>query len=244
MDAALLPARIEDAVRACERTAVPQFLGFLTEAEVSTAIGVLDNIGAKYQLWGGYADAERKYLAVLPDWCDMPDYPITPITFSYRNQDKLTHRDFLGALMSLGLVREKIGDILVTDGRAVVFVNREISKFILNDISKIGRVGVSVAIGFTEPLPIAKTAVEFSETVASLRLDCVIAAIYGLSRGAAAAAIGDGLVYVDSVICTKATRSVCAGEKLNLRGKGRVYIISSDERSRKGRIIIKCNKYI
>ena len=243
MDNALLPARINDVVSACERTSVPQFLGFLTEAEASAAICILSPMDVKYQLWGGYADAERKYLGFLPDWCENADYPITPITFTFRNQDKLSHRDFLGALMSLGLVREKIGDILVTEGRAVVFVNRDIAKFVL-ELGKIGRVGVSVREGFDEPLPQAQTAVEFSETVASLRLDCVIAAIYGLSRGTAAEAINDGLVYIDSVICTKATRNVCAGNKINLRGKGRVQIISADERSRKGRIILKCNKYI
>lgn len=243
MDNSLLPARLSDIVNACERSCVPQFLGFLTEAEASSAICVLNSKGTKYLLWGGYADAERKYVGVLPDWCEGPDYPITAITFTFRNQDKLSHRDFLGALMSLGLVREKIGDILVGEGRAVVFVNRDISKFVL-EISKIGRVGVCAREGFEEPLPQAQTAVEFTETVASLRLDCVIAAIYGLSRGTAAEVINDGLVYIDSVICTKATRSVCAGNKLNLRGKGRVCVLSTDERSRKGRIILKCNKYI
>ena len=244
MDDTLLPARIEDAVRACERNCTPQFLGFLTETQVSAAIKALRAYNVRYELWGGHEDAERQYLGILPDWCEEIVFPITPLTFTYRTVDTLSHRDFLGSLMALGLVREKIGDILVESGRAVVFANRDIAKFITEGISKVGRVGVTVSVGADEPLPQAAKLMEASETVASLRLDCVVAAIYGLSRSAAAEAISEGAVFVDSVVCEKATRTVDEGNKINFRGRGRVQILDADGRSRKGRIILKYNKYI
>lgn len=244
MDDALLPARIGDAVTACERTGAPQFLGFLSEAQISAAINALKAYNVKYEFWGGHENAERQYLCILPDWCEEAEPPVTPLTFTYRAADTLSHRDFLGSLMGLGLVREKIGDILVGSGRAVVFANRDIAKFIVEGINKVGRVGVCVSFGADAPLPQAGRLVEFSETVASLRLDCVVAAIFGLSRGAAAEAIAEGVVFVDSLVCQKPTKIVAVGNKISLRGKGRAQITDADGRSRKGRIILKCNKYI
>lgn len=244
MDDALLSARIGDAVLACERTGAPQFLGFLTETQVSAAINALKAYSVRYEFSGGHENAERQYLAVLPDWCEETEFPITPLTFTYRTVDSLSHRDFLGSLMGLGLVREKIGDILVDSGRAVVFANRDIAKFIVEGISKVGRVGVTVSVGASEPFPQAGKLVEFSETVASLRLDCVVAAIYGLSRGVAAEAIAEGVVFVDSLVCQKPTKTVAAGNKINFRGRGRVQVVDTEGLSRKGRKILKCNKYI
>lgn len=244
MDEALLPARIGDAVTACERTGAPQFLGFLTEGQISAAINALKAYNVRYDFSGGHENAERQYLCILPDWCEKAEPPITALTFSYRAADTLSHRDFLGSLMGLGLVREKIGDILVENARAVVFANRDIAKFIIEGISKVGRVGVTVSEGASQPLPQAGKLVELAETVASLRLDCAVAAIYGLSRTAAAEAIADGLVFVDSVACQKPTKVLAAGNKISLRGRGRAQIIQTDGRSRKGRIILKYNKYI
>ena len=129
MDIALLPARIDDLRQQCEKTNTPKFIGFLTAEEVALATKTLKH-DKNYCLFGGYDTAERVMIGFLPEWCDNPVFPITPITFTYRKCDKLSHRDFLGAIMSLGVARETIGDILVEEGRAVIFVSNDVFRFV------------------------------------------------------------------------------------------------------------------
>lgn len=243
MDSELLPARISDLQYLCEKSSVPKFLGFLTPDELALATKCLNN-GSKYAFSGGYSSAERTVLAFLPDWCEEPVYPITALTFTYRKVDVLSHRDFLGSLMALGIARETVGDILVEPGRTVVFVLNEVSDFIISQLVKIGRVGVTISKGFDLPLPSLGKKQEFSLTVASLRLDCVVSALCGFSRKEASEKICDGLVTVNSVCCQKTTFSVSEGSNITVRQKGKFEIVSCDGYSKKGRIILKYNKYI
>lgn len=243
MDSELLPARVSDLVSLCEKTSTPKFLGFLTPDEAAVAVSQLKNIN-NYFLFGGYDGAERTVLGILPEWCDTPVYPIKSFTFTYRPCDQLTHRDFLGALMALGLSRETVGDILVEEGRAVVFVLDSISKFVASQIEKVGRVGVNVTEGFTSPLPSFGKKQSFTVTVASTRIDCVVAALCGFSRKDSAAVIADGYVSVNSLGCNKPTVTVSAGDTVTVRRKGRFEIESCDQFSKKGRIILRYNKYI
>lgn len=242
MEINLLPARIGDLKQLCEKTKSPKFIGFLTADEVAVAVKQLKY--DRYDIFGGYYGAERVVLGVLPDWCETPHFPITAITFTYRTCDTLTHRDFLGALMSLGITRETVGDILIEPGRAVAFVLNDISKFIFTEISKIGNVGVTLAEGFAEPLPQLGKKQSFVVTVASMRLDCVVASLCGISRKEASEKISDGCVSVNSICTEKATQNVVAGSKITVRKKGKFEITACDEHSKKGRIILKYDKYI
>ncbi len=94
--------------------------------------------------WGGYPDAERVFFGAFPDFME-PDakaFPIAALTAAFRRQDRLTHRDFLGALLHAGLERSSLGDILTEEGRAVIFCRREVSGFLCTQVEKIGGVGV------------------------------------------------------------------------------------------------------
>ena len=243
MDIKLLPARIKDLKQICYKTSTPRFTPFLTAEEVAVAIRQFAP-GEKYALFGGYDSSERVMLGVLPDWCDETAFPIVAISFTYRACDKLAHRDFLGALMALGITRESVGDILVGEGRTVAFITTDVSKFVLSQISKIGNVGVDLAEGFSLPLPQLGQKLECSDTVASVRLDCVVAAICNVSRAQACDKITDGLVSVNSVCVTKSTLNIKPQDKIAVRQKGKFEIISCDEFSKKGRVILKYNKYI
>lgn len=243
MDSKLLPARVDDLKHLCEKTSTPRFLGFLTPDEAAVAQKHL-KFGDRYGFYGGYDGAERTVLGFLPEWCQDPTYPVKAFTFTYRPCDTLTHRDFLGSLMALGLSRETIGDILVEEGRAVVFALDTIADFISSQIEKVGRVGVTVREGFDYPLPSLGEKKLFTATVASTRIDCVVAALCGFSRKEAVQRIADGFVSVNSVCCTKSTASVTAGSTVTIRQKGRFEIESCDEHSKKGRIILRYNKYV
>lgn len=243
MDIKLLPARIDDLKFLCEKTNSPKFIGFLTSEEAAISIRRF-KVGEKYALSGGYDGAERVMMGILPDWCDIPCFPIKAITFTYRECDTLSHRDFLGALMSLGIARETVGDILVESGRTVAFVLDDVARFILTQINKIGNVGVTLTEGFAQPLPNVNNKQGFSVTVASTRLDCVVAALCGISRGKANEKISDGYVSVNSVCATKPTLTIKAEDKITVRKSGKFEIRACDEFSKKGRVILKYDKYL
>lgn len=243
MDSELLPARINDLINICQKTSAPKFLGFLTTVQAAEAQKMLDG-KVRHCFYGGYQSAERTMLCILPDWCEDPPYPITALTFTYRICDKLGHRDFLGALMALGITREKVGDILVEEGRTVAFIHSDLAKFVCSQIDKVGSVGVSVTEGYALPLPMCSKKQEFATTVASTRIDCVVSAICNISRNEASGCICDGLVAVNSVCCQKSTRTVNEGDIVTVRQKGRFEIVSCDGYSKKGRVILKYNKYM
>ena len=244
MDSKHFDARVSDMFTLAQRTCMPRFLGFLTESEQSQAIKILSSDNAKFKIWGGYEQAQRVMLACLPDWCDEPEYPISALTFRFRNCDSLTHRDFLGSLMALGITRESVGDILVEQGRAVLFISSDIADFVKSQLEKVGRVGVDIENGFSEPLPQQGVLTAFSDTVASMRLDCVVSALINSSRKSALELIEGGMVSICSVVCEKSARIVKSGENVTVRGKGKFFIDSADEFSKKGRIILKYSKYV
>ncbi|MBQ8740056.1 MAG: hypothetical protein IJY79_00720 [Clostridia bacterium] len=243
MDIKLLPARIDDLKRLCAKSNSPKFIGFLTADELAVGLKQF-KFGDKHSHFGGYDGAERVMLGILPEWCDKPDFPIKAITFTYRACDRLTHRDFLGALMALGINRETIGDILVGEGRAVAFVSDDISKFVFSGINKIGNVGVTLTEGFCEPLPQGSKKQSLVVTVASTRLDCVVAALCGISRKEATEKIADGYVSINSSAVIKTTANIKADDKIAVRKKGKFEITACDEHSKKGRIILKYDKYL
>lgn len=244
MDNELLAARIRDTAEICERTSKPKFLGFLTPDEKAAAQHILKSTDCKAEYFGGYDEAQRVILGCFPYSAGKYAFPVTAITFLFRKNDTLAHRDFLGALMALGIGRETVGDILTEPGRAVVFVSDEIKRFVLTQISKIGNVGVTVKEGYELPLPEGDKLAEFSATAASDRLDCVIAALCGVSRTKATEKIESGIVTVNSVPILKQTKTVCGGDVISVRGSGRFTVDSLEDRTKKNRIIIKYKRYV
>lgn len=244
MENELLKVRITETASLCNKTQKIKFLGFLSREEAVFAKQILKNINVEFSLYGGYENAERVILACFPDWAEDVSFPISAFTFTYRKNDVLNHRDFLGTLMGLGIKRETVGDILVEEGRAVVFVNNTVADYILSQISKVGRTGVTVTQGYNSPLPQSDELVECTDTIASERMDCIVAALAGLSRNSALQTITEGKVSVNSVICEKATKSVLDGDIISIRGKGRFEIVSLSDKTRKNRIILKYKKYV
>lgn len=244
MESEIFEARIHDTADICERTSRPKFLGFLSREEAVLAGKIIEKRNVRHRFFGGYEDAERLVLGCFPEWDEEQNFPIVAVTFAFRKEDKLSHRDFLGSLMGLGLTRESVGDILVEEGRAVAFLLEDISEFVFSQIEKVGRTGVAVTKGFVLPLPQKSEVSESNCTVASERLDCVVAALCNLSRNTAAEKIAEGLVSVNSVITEKTTKTVTSGDAVTVRGKGKFIIDSIDGKTRKNRIVLKYKKYV
>ena len=243
MESEILIARICDTFDISQRTNKPKFFGFLSQDEAALAKKTLEKRNASFALWGGFDGAQRVMLCCLPDWCTAADFPILAVTFNYRTADTLRHRDFLGALMSLGITRESVGDILLQDGRAVVFLKSEILPFVLSNVSKIGRVGVTAKEGFCEPLPESDRLISASLTVSSPRLDCVVSALAGVSRSKADELISFGFVSVNSVVTEKSTKQITDGDVISIRTKGKFIIESTSAKTKKDRTILEFKKY-
>ena len=244
MDRELLLARAEDIADRAYKAATPSFLGFLNEEEVAIVSAHLKKQNIKHIFFGGFEEAVRRYLCCLPDWCEECEFPITAVSFAFRDCYPLSHRDFLGALMSLGITRECVGDILIEKGRAVAFLSRDIAPFAISQIEKVGNVGVDLKEGFSLPLPGFSEKAEFCETVASLRLDNIVAALCSVSRSEAARLIEEKRVSISGILQEKVSKTVSSGDKISIKGKGLFEILDSSSLSKKGRIILKYQKYV
>lgn len=239
----LIEARIEDCVSLCRKTEAPKYLGFLSAAETEFARNLKILSGVNHGFSGGFDLAERRILGVFPEWMSEPRFPVSAITFTYPVVYKLTHRDFLGAIMSLKISRESVGDILVGEGKAVVFVTDYVAPHILSEINKVGSVGVKGERGLPDVLPELSEKIFLNGTVASSRLDCVVAALANTSRAHAAELIENGFVTINSGLCQKVTRAVNVGETVTVRGKGRFTVEDLSCRTKKGRTVLKYSKF-
>lgn len=240
-------ARIAEMINIAKNRNAVRFSDFLNEREAILATNCLNRESFhNFIFYGGYENATRRMLGIFPDYesgCQTM-FPIQPITFTYKKDYKLSHRDFLGALMSLQLKREVIGDILIGEGEAVAFVTEAISPILINEVTKIGRVGVSTELGINLVLPVGDNYKEISGTVSSLRLDCIISLALRLSRARATSlikSIGVSLNYADCYDCSK---SLIEGDIISIKGYGKYKLSTVGGNSKKGRIHISINKYI
>jgi RNA-binding protein YlmH len=246
-DEKLFAAHIDDLVVRCEKKYIPQFTHFLDERQGMIAKQVLARSGwDDFLLWGGYDAAARCILGVFPPYSDVAadDYPIVGLTFSYRGEDSLSHRDFLGSLMALQIKRESLGDILVGKGETVVFCSPAIASLVQNELQKVGSVGVKIKEGLPEHLPVTNEFQTISGTVSSQRLDCVVSLATKLSREKSAQLIRSGLVMLDFAPCLQVDRLVKEGDRLSIRGHGKYIIDGSDGLSKKGRIRLNIKKFV
>ena len=239
-------SQLKDAAGLCSRTGRPVFKGFFNESEQAAAEPFLRRLGVSFTFWGGFPDAERRMLGVFPenDDTDTRLFPIDSVTATFRECEKVDHRAVLGTLMAQGIERSCVGDILIEGGRCVFFCRNTVTRALLDGVDRIGGAGVKLAAGHSEPLPAAHGFREIRTTVASARLDCVTAALAGVSRGQAEKLIVLGEVMIDACPCKNVSQSVAGGNKITVRGTGKFIIDDLDTVTRKGRLVLSARKYI
>lgn len=227
--------------------------------------------GSDYAFYGGYPSAERRLLFCFPDYlaqmlsaengeegqdivgtrvvsaCE-DEEAVTAFSVSGSGYKKLGHRDYLGALLSLGVERRVIGDIAVLDdAHAVVFCRPQIAGFLSDNLDRIGADKVHIAAVSGEErmaVPDTRQFTRITETVASLRLDGVVAALAGLSREKAKEAVTGGLTELDFRVTVSPDTEVTPGAYLSVRGVGRFIFEGTDGTSKKGRLRIHAKKFI
>lgn len=243
----LLEARVRDMFRQCERNYSPVYSAFLDERQCVEAQRFCRSNGEiLYKLWGGFEDAQRKILCVYPEFSEdyvIEECPVKCLTFTFRKEDKLTHRDFLGSFMALRLKREVIGDIIIAEGIAQVFTTEIAAKLITSSVSKIGRIGVKISDSQPFKLNIQQEFEDFGGTVASLRLDCVTSLAARISRENAAKLIRCEKIAVNHFPVTSVSHELNKGDVISVRGYGKFILGSINGITKKGRIHIILRKY-
>lgn len=240
-------AKICDMVEFCKSKHSARYSFFLNERQCAIAEDVLEALGFfNYLLFGGFESASRKVLGIFPEYCepDKDSFPITAVKFSYRKIDKLSHRDFLGAIMSKQIKRETVGDIIVDEGEAVAFIYNTVKDIFFNEISKIGSVGVKLSEISAENIEVKQNFLEISGTVSSLRADCVFSLAAKVSRNQAVLLIKSAGIDVNYKKIFSPSETLNCGDVFGIIGYGKFKLEEIGNETRKGRIHIKINKYI
>lgn len=200
-------------------------------------------------LFGGCDIAERKMIRFgsEEELGYVQEFPIVAITITPvadRFADDLSHRDFLGALMNLGIKREMLGDIFVRDKKACVFCKDSIAGYIIENLTRVRHTSVLAAV--TEDISdIASNETEDRVIqVSSQRIDAVIARVYNLSRQEAVNMFPAGLIFLNGRSCTENARQLKAGDVISVRGRGKFEYAEELNLSKKGKLNCRVQIYI
>ena len=191
-----------------------------------------------YEENGGVNKAERKTINIYPSYYTDIEIPknLRIIRISGNIED-LSHRDFLGAILNLGIKRAKIGDILVCKSHADVIVKNDVADFIFFNLERISNKKVSVSeIGFDLVADEEILYKEIEKTLSSLRLDVYISSSYNLSRQESLDIIKSGKVKVNWMPMDKPFKELVEGDVIAIRGYGRSNLYAVHGLSKKGKI--------
>lgn len=199
-------------------------------------------------LSGGNPYAERKIASFSPiDVYYEEDFPISTLQIAPINPqfaDKLTHRDFLGALLNLGITRNKIGDIFIKDNSAFVYCLNDISFYIADNLTGVRHTTVKCKLYENKAPDIAPEFKTVTGTIANIRLDSLISTAFGVSRSSMISYIESGKVFVNGKLITSNGYSVNEGDIVSVRGKGRFIYNGTSATTKKGRNIVSVSLYI
>lgn len=247
-DEKLLISKTEDLFRLCDKYASARFSDFLDGRELVT---IRDNVIIPFDynvmFFGGFSDAEKKIMGVFPQWAepDATGFPIVCLKVIGGFTRKLTHRDYLGTVMSLGIAPQKLGDIVVYDDFAYVLVHSDVAEYVSDNLHKIGNQGVKVElIDNPDVIKIERKYKTIGAVCAAPRLDAVVGAAANISRAQSAALITAGKVKLNHRETEKVAETVKEGDLLSIRGYGRFLVHSFNGETRKMRLHITLKQYI
>lgn len=272
-DIRLLLARLDDLVRVGGRgeAAVSSFLTPREAKYARAHLSALVSAGTAV-LWGGYPTAERVRVVILPDYTEGLVDPaalasdpmaaltdgglddlaaiirsaVCPVQVRGSGFRELSHRDYLGSVLGLGLERDAIGDILIPDSHsAILLTDTRVGDFLTTQMEKVATDTVRVSrLPEETALTGTRRLQPVHDTVASERLDCVVAALCNLSREKAQMAVKSGLVELDYEAVEACDTTVEAPAVISVRGYGKFAVHAFDGTTRKGRIRLSAGKYI
>lgn len=233
-----LQLRLHQMAERTDRLDRPVTGRFLTAEERSLAIHEARSCGVAVAFDGGWADAERAQVCFHPAW-EEPCFTHQWLEIRWNGKfSRVDHRDLLGSLMALGMERAFFGDLIAQEDHAYLCTLPEMAQRLPMEWDKAGNTTIRVTVMDEPPVIEPPQGVQLRDTVASTRLDSVLASGMKVSRAKAAEWIRQGLVAVDHQTEERVDRMLSAGQMLSVRGFGRVRLMEVGTPTRKDRLPI------
>ena len=249
-DTELIKKRFVELARKSYGADIFTFTDFLGLAEQSAFGEIKKELGGvKYEAFGGAEGAERVVIRFGSEeelGYSLP-YPISVIRVepvSPKFADKLTHRDFLGAILNLGIERDTLGDIVIINNVGYIFALDSIAEYIADSISRIKRTDVSAKIVTELPEGELYRTERRQVQASGERLDAIVAKVFSLSREDAQTLFKRGLVFADGRQVNSTSYIPKEKEKISVRGHGRFIYVGTQSLSRKGKLNIAVDLYV
>ena len=233
-----LPERLRELAARAEKLDRTVFTPFLTPPEAQAACATARKVGVAITLFGGYPNAERQMAGFSPQGQPCEAFPMVALSIAWPRQNEPSHRDLLGSVMALGVQRQALGDIVLMPEQAYLFVQAAMAQHIAESWTQASKTVLRVAMEQELPEIAGATGNEMRFTVASLRLDAVVAGGFHLSRGKAEELIEAGNVKLRYVPVLRGDARVGKGDMISARGLGRLQIADEGMPTRKGRLPI------
>lgn len=236
--------KVIDRANSCLKNYDVKQTEFLNPYEVRSAIAVLNSESdIKYTVDGGYANAERSTIFIYPYYMEYEQIESALKFIQIEGNFKfksISHKDYLGAILNLGIKREKIGDIIIHENFCQVVVSNDICDFIIMNLTKVSRNNVSVKeISKNDIIENCAEYKDIAFTVSSGRLDCIISGLYNISRQDSMKYINGERVYVNYEKITSTSKEIKDNSLISVRGKGRAIVVKVGELTQKGRIKVQ-----
>ena len=230
--------RTDDLKRRAETNNMVTHTGFLTPAEAYEVNEAYSDV----YLSGGGPDCERVMAFFLPDYIEPEYFDVSEYISAVKIEARfaeLSHRDYLGAFLGLGLNRDSVGDIIAEKDRAYVYCLPAVADFAVLNLDKVGRYGAKAEIIPLDSVPERENnRKEINFSVMSLRLDAVVAGMFGMSRTAGMKLVESGLVSLNYKECIRPDKEIKDGDIISARGYGKGVVKEKGGTSRRGRTFI------
>ena len=237
-----------DLCRKSDKTGSWQYSGFLSPAEQGDLLRSKEAAGFTFILTGGYENAERKILAAgNEEEMGPPAPPVSVIAVRPKSEkyaEELTHRDYLGAVLGLGIERSLIGDILVRDHRAWIFCLSSAADLLTSSLDQVCRTAVKAEAAAADVPELQPRYEARRVNVASERLDAVVAAFAGLSRGQADRLFVSEKVFVNGRMTMDRSARLKEGDCFSVRGFGKAVYDGIEYETKKQRYMVRLRKLI
>ena len=248
-DEKLLLNRFKDLDRMALNKNKAFFTNFLDSYEYSLFLEHINEFDSKTGIFDSVDDLERQMVYFHPDaFCDSLEFPIAILKITPKSpkfKGEISHRDILGTLMGLQIERKYIGDIrFLENGDIIVFCIDSVANLIMESVTRIRHTDVVIScIKDISEFNFCQKYIEKHGSLASNRLDAVVAECFNLSRSEASDLIKGDLVFVNSRVESKATKAVSINDKISVRKYGKVKITDIGEENKKGKIKISYSIY-
>lgn len=236
-----LISRLQDAVELMEKRGSVILTPFFSPDQIAVAKTFLGK-QVHYEISGGYDGCERARMALIP-YEEPIDFQITVLYAEYSPKfGSIAHPDVLGALMNLGLEREKCGDILVEENRIYLIVDSAIASYVMNFLNKIKRTSVRFQ-EYDGEIEKHEQLNYHTYIVSSLRLDVLVSAFAHIARGKAQQLIKNGLVKVNHIVLEDCAFLCYNNSVISIRGHGRFLFQDVTKKTKKDNFVITAGKY-